>query len=471
MLTKTVVLWITSVREDPEFFLSSCLLFQSVLNVAKGVDLKRQRGDAYIYQRSTQHALHAENNTPKTSHDVVPVIHPSKPGEENVSSGDASTQKLKADTAAQAAAKVRDGVGEERAVTKLSSPTEPRRFHFSRPLITPKSLLTAGLSTGKRSRINTPTTNIFVERGHKRTRTEDVQMKDAESTHASGAAQTEEPPRKLKKPGAGRKGPSKHTVQLKKDVPPSVDKHWADNMDEITRNMNDFALHIIGESLAKTEERDRKEAAAVAKSKASSSGLTPQKYKPKPPAKRFAERHPEVAAARERATAEPRSDHEEYETASEDEYVVETYVRVPVSSLGKAVDPEKVGLLVFDTEPDAEIFYGEEGDSDDEWPEDDEDENGGPFPSPDQLKNLNANAASAENYYTADYPDDEVDSDDEYDRMAYHYRTGNASDMEEFDERDEDDVDDGDKDGNPRTSPSARLGLGPPNPFISGRGI
>ena len=44
---------------------------------------------------------------------------------------------------------------------------------------------------------------------------------------------------------------------------------------------------------------------------------------------------------------------------------------------------------------------------------------------------------SAENHYTADYPDDEVDSDDEYDRNAYHYRNKNASDDEEYDENDE----------------------------------
>jgi hypothetical protein len=40
----------------------------------------------------------------------------------------------------------------------------------------------------------------------------------------------------------------------------------------------------------------------------------------------------------------------------------------------------------------------------------------------------------AENHYTADYPDEEVASDDEFDRNAYNYRTGNASDLEEYDE-------------------------------------
>lgn len=44
----------------------------------------------------------------------------------------------------------------------------------------------------------------------------------------------------------------------------------------------------------------------------------------------------------------------------------------------------------------------------------------------------------AENYYTADYPDDEVDSGDEYDRDPYTYRTGNASDLEEYGEADDD---------------------------------
>lgn len=35
-----------------------------------------------------------------------------------------------------------------------------------------------------------------------------------------------------------------------------------------------------------------------------------------------------------------------------------------------------VGLIVFDEEPELEFFYGDEGDSDVEWAEDDEDENG-----------------------------------------------------------------------------------------------
>lgn len=40
--------------------------------------------------------------------------------------------------------------------------------------------------------------------------------------------------------------------------------------------------------------------------------------------------------------------------------------------------------------------------------------------------------ALAEDYYGNDYPEDELDSDDEFDRKAYKYRNG-ASDDEEFD--------------------------------------
>lgn len=302
-------------------------------------------------------------------------------------------------------------------------------------------------------------TTVFVEHKHKRSRTEDVQMKDLDAVSPTAA---DEPPRKLKLPGADRKGPPKATTQVKKEIPKSVeDKHWAAEDDELSRRMNAFALEIIGQNLAEEEERDRKAAAAAARKPTTSS---PHKFQPKPPAKRFAERHPEVIAQYE-APVPPTSEQDEYETASEDEYVVETYVRVPASVLSKDVDPGKIGLLVFGNESDAEFFYGVEGDSDDEWLEDDEDENG-------ELSNIHkspsrdsTNKQKAENYYTADYPDEDLDSGDEYDRGAYGYR-GNASDQEEFDERDEQytlDYENGDND-EPRL-PTAHMGLQPPSAF------
>lgn len=195
-------------------------------------------------------------------------------------------------------------------------------------------------------------------------------MQDADAMSPTTA---EEPPRKLKLPGSDRKGPRQPAAQVKKEAPKSMDeKHWGAESDEVSQKMNAFALQIIGQNLAEEEERDKKAAAAAARKQ---DGLRFHKFKPKPPAKRFAERHPEIIAQHETSMPSA-SDQDEYETASEDEYVVETYVRVPASVLTKDVDPEKIGLLVFGNESDAEFFYGVEGDSDDEWLEDDEDENG-----------------------------------------------------------------------------------------------
>lgn len=45
---------------------------------------------------------------------------------------------------------------------------------------------------------------------------------------------------------------------------------------------------------------------------------------------------------------------------------------------------------------------------------------------------LASTTSTAEAYYTADYPEDEVDSDDENNLGAYKYRNNNASDEEEY---------------------------------------
>jgi len=42
----------------------------------------------------------------------------------------------------------------------------------------------------------------------------------------------------------------------------------------------------------------------------------------------------------------------------------------------------------------------------------------------------------AEAHPSTDYPDEDLEWDDEFDRNAYHYLTQNAADDEEFDERD-----------------------------------
>lgn len=426
-------------------------------------DRKRHRSGAFIYQRRMQQIVDVENRAGRKSErqsprDSFPVIHETKPGDENRPGDKVHISQKKSELGATAGAspkaqhefkKVQPTAPTEAHTTPKSRPiSEPRRFHLSRVSFAPAPFFNPDMATGKRPRFNTPTT-VFVERGHKRTRTEDVPMADADAAPVTEEAEPIEPPRKNKLPGSSRKAPqggSGKLTPMKKDVPDSMKTERTDEMDQLARDMNEFVLQQIGENLARIEERDRKEAAVAAKRGPSVMSPQSSKFKPKAPAKRYAERHPETQDTPEKPTSAAPADsmQVEYESHSEDEYVIETYMRVPATTLGKNVDPEKIGLLVFDNEPDVDYFYGEEGDSDDEWPEDDEDEN-------------------AENYYTADYPDDEVDSDDEYNLHAYDYRNGNASDLEEYDERDEGYVlDDGDEKPVPF---SARFGAQPPAAF------
>jgi len=134
------------------------------------------------------------------------------------------------------------------------------------------------------------------------------------------------------------------------------------------------------------------------------------------------------------------------EEGDEAEYTYDTYMRHDTSedtqshtgtsrglaSVTSVHGPDSAtnsyGILVIPDEQE-ELFlevYGEDATSDDEedWDSEQDDEN-------------------AENYYAADYPEDEVESDDEYGMGAYQkYRThGGGSDDEEFGSEDGGDVD------------------------------
>ena len=60
----------------------------------------------------------------------------------------------------------------------------------------------------------------------------------------------------------------------------------------------------------------------------------------------------------------------------EEDFIVETYVRVPVEQLGIGSQEHSVGLLVLEGQVDVEEFYGEEDESDSDLYDEEEDENG-----------------------------------------------------------------------------------------------
>lgn len=101
----------------------------------------------------------------------------------------------------------------------------------------------------------------------------------------------------------------------------------------------------------------------------------------------------------------------------EGDYVYDTYVLATTSGAAQ-IDAQddlgNVGYLIITEEDQAHWETYMDDELSEEEPSDEDDEN-------------------AEDWYGADYPDDEVASDDEFDRNAYGYRAG-GSDDEEYDE-------------------------------------
>jgi len=121
------------------------------------------------------------------------------------------------------------------------------------------------------------------------------------------------------------------------------------------------------------------------------------------------------------AATEPRIRDAEMGDTDDADFVYDTYV-ITTAGEGAAAgvlsngDLGDVGYLVI-SEDDQSVWetYLEDEISDKGWDTDDEDEN-------------------AEDYYGADYPEDELPSDDEFDRNAYHFRNRRGSDDETWDE-------------------------------------
>ena len=327
-------------------------------------------------------------------------------------------------------------------------------------------------SVSKRDRYGTPT--LFVERSRRkklapkpRRSMLGLQGLDGEATAAEESKELEARP--LKRPGVARRPreaaktakPSTEGAAAPKPnathagaanpLPVSLTNRATEDMSQITADMNEWVMREMGASLQNMEDERQREAKPPA---------SPSRFKPKAPAKRYHERHPEVPAPGSTAMDVEgdtnMTDASEEEDGNDDDWVIEEYIRIPANSVALDVTaPSDVGFLVLDGEEESLLFFGPQNDDDDDWNEDEEDENG-MFNMPrafeiyeyriteEVWKKLTPFVCTpAENHYTADYPEDEVDSEDEFNRNAYYFRNRNASDDEEYDQ-DEFDVDDDD---------------------------
>lgn len=146
---------------------------------------------------------------------------------------------------------------------------------------------------------------------------------------------------------------------------------------------------------------------------------SPSKHKPKAPAKRFAQRHPEKAAA---LAAHDNSHGDDAMDIDGEEYVYDTYIREVVLPDADGKIPEPTGTVgVLEIKDDEEDWWNATDESDKEFDTDDDDEN-------------------AEDYYANDYPEDELDEDDEYDRNLYQKKYRHGSDDEEYNLDESDDA-------------------------------
>ncbi|KAI0603056.1 hypothetical protein F4775DRAFT_10455 [Biscogniauxia sp. FL1348] len=383
---------------------------------------KRHRSDVFVYRRQDAQASFTRSTPAEPQKPIVHLSQPSGPAP-----APAFQNTTEPNTDASKSVHGNTSVGTSPDITNTVGPTpEPRRFHMSRKDMMLASYPTDphGASSKKRS-----APALFVERKIKKisSRTLEKFHSAANAANAAAAAAAAAIPtpsptpdmqemevdkpeaRKFKKPGVAKLTAKPETPKQQAELPKSMTGSWNIDMDKMAAEMDAYTMEQIGLNLQR--EREEKQ-----KNKTSSSSNL--KFKPKPPAKRYAERHPEEA---QNSVDKAMVDVDANVSDSDDgEYIIETYIRVPASNIGDQVPPQNVGLLVFDEEPDMEYFYGEGDDSEDEWAEEEEDEN-------------------AENYYTADYPDEEVASDDEFDLNPYSFRNGNASDLEEYDMDDDND--------------------------------
>ncbi|KAI1128540.1 hypothetical protein F5Y10DRAFT_240317 [Nemania abortiva] len=383
-------------------------------------ETKRHRSDAFVYQRQNQEAISAERTPPQIQ---KPVIHVS-PARQTTAFQSITKQTTppNKDTAAEKGNGGGDALTTVAAAavstsnSRPSSPPSPRRFHMSRKdMLSAASPYSGRFHGGISKKRATPA--MFVERKIKRISSKLLEKRHAANNTPATAAPSHTPAaeamevdvpevRKFKKPGVAKLLAARgNKAKDKPELPKSMTDRWSVNMEQLTLDMEAYAMQQIGLNLQKAEEEKREQ------ERARISHPSTLKFKPKPPTQRYAERHPEEA---QHGVDKEMVDADAESSDSDGDYIIETYVRVPASSIGDHVPPQNVGLLVFDEEPDVEFFYGEDDESEDEWAEDEEDEN-------------------AENYYTADYPDEEVDTDDEFDKNPYAFRNGNASDLEEYD--------------------------------------
>ncbi|OBT84054.1 hypothetical protein VE02_07023 [Pseudogymnoascus sp. 03VT05] len=188
---------------------------------------------------------------------------------------------------------------------------------------------------------------------------------------------------------------------------------WDASTERLNMEMQAYTLKEIRKNLA---DNDEPQVTVSLKPEPETPKSYASRFKPRAAAGlRYHERHPDAVTAQ---GTEADSEMQAMDVDDDDSnYIIETYIRMPVEQALLESNEASIGLLVLDSQPDIDQFYNGDSDSDSDAYDEEEDEN-------------------AENHPSTDYPDEEVHSDDEYGINPYQYRNRNTSDNEEYDEDD-----------------------------------
>lgn len=292
-----------------------------------------------------------------------------------------STEKKRHVDAAKAAEQTTQLSGTESNGQQLTPQIIPsRRFHISRSMLKKE----AAKKTARSGVSKKPKTGpaIFVEKTRKKTVPKQTNDRRVASTATTSSALshtgTPEPEstdgthttRSLKKPGAASRIRVSKDATTRAPLPEMLASHHEEDMKKIADDLNKWVIDEIGANLESMEQEKRQ-----------TKPTSP--FRPKAPAQRYRERHPQAMAGTDVTPISSAMDTDEHHASDatedeedDDDWVIEEYIRIPVKAMAQDVLPTDVGVLVLDGDEATALFYGPENDSDDDFAEDDEDENG-----------------------------------------------------------------------------------------------
>ena len=316
---------------------------------------------------------------------------------------------------------------DEAEITQLQF-AQRRRFHISRT-----SSCQGRQSPVIGGKIQKRTPTVFVERRPQPSFSNEERPPTPTETRtlSTTTLATVDAPRPQKKPGLAARTTSKSTLHSSAQLatpttisqsrnvslPSGLVTPWDVTSEQLAKELEAYTLEEIGRNIAesrytKPKARFGAEVQTMAKTQpkpvaqhdldaqvwpehipSATSSASPRikklastKFKPKVPALRYFERHPEEAARFEAeakaraavaaATAPTPKGGDRDQADDDGDYVIDTYVRVPAEEV-KIADEDDFGYLVLEAGDETE-FYGEAVDNQDDEEYDEDDENGMP---------------------------------------------------------------------------------------------